>query len=850
MNSPEESGPARPEPNRGYQGNTRSIATPIVWGRVPLRNPNFIGRSELLDAVREGLTSKTNAVLLYALQGLAGIGKTQIAAEYAHRFKHEYDVIWWISADQPELISSSIAGLAPYLNLGSSFSVDVIAPTVINALRTGNPYERWLLIFDNADRPESIVKYLIDGPGHTIITSRNPSFGLVVKAIEVDVFRREESRAFLEHRLAGLSDEESEKLAEALGDLPIALEQAVALQSGTAMPVQEYLDALEHEPSRLLSNFKPTEYQQPVTAAWALSIANLKDELPNSVVLLRTCAFFGPQPIPREVLTEGRGAVSQELDTILRDPILLNEAIGGLGRYSLVQINNELRTLQVHRIVQALVRDELSRRESEKFIRDVHRLLAAATPKDPNDSSSWQRYRNLAGHYRPSGIVNSRDGEIRMLVRNVIRYHYMIGNFDAALQLAKLALASWSGDPETEATDLLAIKRHIGNILRGQGRIQEAFTINEEAVREATEQLGPDGDETLRLTNSHGADLRAVGQFQAAYALDEESAQRHERVFGEQDQRSLRAQNNFAVDLELAGDYAAACNLHQRIYQAGPAVYGRDDHPSVLVTLNNLARATRLSGKYAEGLAISEDVYASCVNALGEDHPITLQAMRDLAIARRLMVGGTGDTIDLASKVVESYEQALGESHPRTLDAKITQVNVLREAGDLGRAIPIAEKTVASFPKVYGEEHPYTYACRGNLALLRRISGDTQEALSLHERAIAGLQATVGAAHCWTLTCAVGLASDLSDLGDLEAARERGEETLTGLRTVLGEGHPIALSCTSNLASDLSALQLEDRAEQLRQEALTHFAEKLGDDHPATKAALQGERLDCDFDPT
>ena len=840
----------RRKPRRPDDNSPQRTGVPTVWGRkVPLQNPNFIGRTKILGELRKGLTSQANPILLYALQGLAGIGKTQIAAEYAHQHKTDYDIVWWIPADQPWLIGSSIAGLAPYLNLGGSLSVDVAAPIVLDSLRRGDPYSRWLLIFDNADQPESLKEFLLDGPGHTIVTSRNPEWGTIVKPIEVDVFERDESRAFLRRRVPGVSITECDQLADALGDLPLALEQAVALQSRTAMPVNEYLDALEEDSKRLLSQFKPTEYPLSVAATWAVSVATLKDEQSDAVTLLRVCAFFGPDPIPRDVLSQGRSAVRAELGAILRDPISLNEAIGGLARYSLAQINRANRTVQVHRVVQALVRQELSPEEAQQFSQDVHSLLVAATPSDPDDSSTWRRFDSLRGHYEPAGIVSSHDSTTRLMVRGVIRYYYMIGNYDAALELGERALAEWSSDPNTQVTDLLAIKRHLGNILRALGRYSEAFTVNSEAMGEAGEKLGLDHDETLRVTNSHGADLRALGQFKAAYALDEESVERHKHVFGDADRRTLRAQNNFGLECQLAGRYTEARKLHETVYQAGPAVYGRDDHPSVLITLNNLARAIRLSGKYTEARALSEDVYSSCVNALGELHPITLHAMKDLAIARRLMLGGSDDAVQVAAAVLGNYERIRNETHPRTLAAQIALSNVLREARDIIRAIETVESALSKFPNVYGGDHPYTYACKGNMALLKRLNGEPEEALALHQAAVAGLERSLGADHCYTLVCAVGLASDLAALGDAKGARERGEDAMAGLTGVLGEDHPITLACAVNVASDLTELQFPERAEQLREDALRRYRVTLGPQHPTVQAAVAGHRLDCDFDP-
>src|SRR5262245_13357319 len=234
-------------------GEVRRSTTPEVWGKIPPRNKNFTGREKLLEKLRSGMTAgnvgQVTVVLPqafpHALHGLGGVGKTQMAVEYAYRYGNEYDLVWWISADQRVLIRSSLALLAPYLDLPSAAAIGVedVANAVLDALRRGKPYDRWLLIFDNADEPEDIRDVISDGPVHVLITSRNHRWEDVVEAVPVDVFTREESIAFLNKRVRkAIAPGDADRLAEQLGDLPLALEQAGALQAETGMSAVEYIE--------------------------------------------------------------------------------------------------------------------------------------------------------------------------------------------------------------------------------------------------------------------------------------------------------------------------------------------------------------------------------------------------------------------------------------------------------------------------------------------------------------------------------------------------------------------------------------------------------------------------------
>jgi hypothetical protein len=153
-------------------------AAPSIWGNVPRRNKNFTGRTEILDHLRRGVPGRVAAILPAAAQGIGGVGKTAVAIEYAHRFRSDYDLIWWVPADDPVLVPSSLAALAEPLGLQSAMAAGVegAATAVLDALRRGVPYPRWLLIFDNADQPEEINEIIPRGPGDILITAKPTSW--------------------------------------------------------------------------------------------------------------------------------------------------------------------------------------------------------------------------------------------------------------------------------------------------------------------------------------------------------------------------------------------------------------------------------------------------------------------------------------------------------------------------------------------------------------------------------------------------------------------------------------------------------------------------------------------------
>jgi Flp pilus assembly protein TadD len=818
---------------------------------VPQRNKNFTGREDLLLRLRKGVATQVTAVVPHALHGLGGVGKTQVAIEYAYRYQSEYDVVWWISADQPVLVRSSIAALAPHLSLPPATATGIEEATiaVLDALRRGNPYSRWLLIFDNADQPEDLIDIIPRGPGHVLITSRNHRWQSVADTVLVNVFSRAESVAFLNKRVPNaISEPDATQLAEELGDLPLALEQAGALQAETGMAVDEYLRLLKEQTSELLAESKPSEYPVSMTAAWKLSVSKLNEQLPEAVDLLRCCAFFGAEPIPRDVFLRTNQAVQPQLRNLLAKPILLTRAIRELGRFALARIDTVSRTIQVHRLIQALLLDELLPEKQELFRHDAHLLLASVAPKNPDDATQWPLYAELAAHVGPSGLDACQDPATRKFALNIVRYLYQSGDRQSARVLLEQFLDRWKADSGVDHPDVLDAQRHLGNTLRELGEYQAAYNLTQVTLERAREILGLRHELTLVLMNGFGADLRARGDFGKARDLDEQSRHLHEEFLGPTDPRTLRIMNSLALDYGLNSDYQAARELHQLTYVQQNEATSGVSKSEVLASWSGLARAVRLCGDYKEARDLSDDAYEFGRQQLGAEHFWTLRAAKDLSIAlRRATV--YDEALELARDVFERCTRLFGAGHPDTLAAAMSLNNILRTTGQLDEAFESAEDIVNRYPKVYGPDHPYNHGCAGNLALLLRVHGDLEKARQLNQASLEGLDAKLTRDHHYPLTVATNLASDIAGLGDAAAARELGEDTYARLVSVLGKHHPLTLGCAANLTVDLRADGVVEEALRLTADTLERYARTLGPDHPDTQVAKEGRRLDFDFDP-
>jgi len=834
-------------------GATQDLRIPPVWGNVPQRNKNFTGREELLTTLRDGIARQVTAVVPrpHALHGLGGVGKTLTAVEYIYRYRHTYDVVWWIPSDQPFMVKTALADLAPHLGLppASVSGIEDAARDVLDALRRGEPYDKWLLVFDNADQPEDLLDSIPRDSGHVLITSRNHRWESLVDAVQVDVFRPEESVEFLTKRVrSAITPEDAARLAEQLGDLPLALEQAGALLFERGMTATEYLQQFTERTSQLLAQGRPAEYPVPMTAAWSVSVASLSESLPEAVHLLRICAFFGSEPIPREAISKAPEGLRSEVTSLISDPIRLGRAVGELGRFALARLDIPGRTIQVHRLVQKLVQDELSPEEQQQIQHEVHLLLAAYNAGDPDDDTSWPKYSALLGHLGPAKVSDCQSPAVRAFAIRMLRYLFSSGDYHSAQTLATDFIDKWSAKTGPQHPDVIEVQLAQTNTLRELGNYAEASALNDEVLASAEKALGLDHDVTLWSLRGSAADLRASGDFRAALERDGEALRRYEERYGPDDPGTLRAVNNLALDYGLISDYAQARELHHRSYIGWARQDSRTGVASMLNALNGLARAVRLSGNYSEACDLGEDAFAIGLEALGAEHNWTLRTGKDLSVALR-RYGDIERAEEMALLVQDRCTRLFGLENPDTLAAAMCLSNLWRATARFDDAVGLVADSAARYTKVFSAGHPYSLACLSNLAVLRRVQGNVADARKLNERALAGLETKLGRDHDYSLTVSINLASDLAALGETEAAVRLGEGTLRRLRGLFGNDHPLTLTAAANLSVDLMATGQAERGEKLIEETKAAYQRTVGLNHRDAQVFLEGRHLDADFDP-
>jgi tetratricopeptide (TPR) repeat protein len=833
----------------------RSPRGPALFGNVPPKNPNFTGRGELLEQLHAKIRSEgmTTAVLPHALHGMGGVGKTLLAVEYLYRYVQSYDLIWWIPAERTATIAASLVELASRLGLSGGSEANTAVPMVLDALQKGEPQANWLLVFDNAESPEYVLPYLPrGGPGNILITSRNPRWAEVGTPLEVNVFRREESKELLQRRGPELLDQDADRLANALGDLPLAIEQAAAWRAATGMPAAEYLELLEEKTAELLQVSRPMDYPTPVIAAWNVSLDRVAAENPAALQLLQVCSFFAAEPIPRAVLTGARAHdVLPALDVALRNPIKFGQALREIGKYSLAKTDHRTNSIQVHRLVQTALIARMSADEQATIRHAAHVILAANDPNDPESPASFDRYTELYPHVMASRVIDCQDRWSRALVINEARYLYRFGEHQASRALAQEAYDRWSVGQGPEDPQTLEIAKWLGFVLFAVGRYKDASALNAATLR-LYESFAAQGNEDregyLEALRNTQADACVKGDFAEAKSIAQRVLDGSIAAFGDEDPATLNAAHNVAVTLRLCGEFERAREVDEQTLDRKQQILGTE-HPLTMHTRLGLLVDLRELGEYRTALGLHEDALAQCRRLLGELNPTTLLARRLTAVALR-KAGQHREARDVSELVSSQLVRRYTLDHPESMAAMSNLSIDLRQTGDLAQARSVGMEIHERYGMTLGSDHPHTLSAGVNLAITFRLLGEHSRARRIDEDALALFNHRLGQDHPNTLVCATNLAADLAAAGEHEAALGLDLETLERLERVFSPDHPTALACAINLALDLYAVGRDEEANRRYADVTARLRVVLGEEHPATMVVIdRRRRADSDIDP-
>jgi TIR domain/Tetratricopeptide repeat/NB-ARC domain len=719
-------GPRRPNSPPGFPGHPGGLSRlggagprrpgtrPLVWGNVPARNPGFTGRDGLLVRMRERLLRGDRAVV-QALHGMSGVGKTQLAAEYAHRFANGYDVVWWISGDQAGLIGDQVTALAAELGCAPPDADTKSASRAVMAeLRARS---RWLLVFDDAQQPEDLKSWLPgSSAGHVLITSRLKDWTEIAGTIEIGVFARTESVALLRTRVDALTEQDANRLAEALGDLPLGVAQAAGYLAATGMSIGEYLDLLGTRATEILGEGRPMSYQLPLAAVTRLAADRLGGEDPAAAELVTICAFLAPEPVPITLFTGHAEQLPDSLAAKAADPVAFGRLLSVIGRDALARIDSD--GLQLHQLTQAILRDELTPSRSAATRACAEAVLAANHPGSAEDPANWPAWARMLPHLLSVDPAATTNAALRDAARDAAWYLLARGDTRSGHDLARNLYQQWRDRLGPADHHSWSAANSLAESFRQMGRYADAQQLDEDTLTNVRGILGDDHPSTLISASNLAADLRRLGQLQAARELDEDTLARERRIHGDDHPGTLSSANNLAVDLHQLGEIQAARELDENTLARRRRVLG-DDHPATLRSANNLAGDLRELGEIRAARELDEDTLARRRRVLGADHPDVLISVSNLAADLRAL-GETQAARELDEDTLARFRRVLGSDHPSTLTCASDLAADLRALGEYQAALELDEDTVARRRRKLGADHPDVLTSVSNVAADRR----------------------------------------------------------------------------------------------------------------------------------
>ena len=808
------SDPVEPTEAPAFPGRTssRAVSGPRYPGghpkvsNLPARNAAFAGRANLLEELRQRLHRESAAVVVpaQALYGLGGVGKTQLALEYAHRYQADYDLIWWIVAEAPGTIPAGLAELAQYLGLVADATEiadqEQLAVAVLEELRQR---EWWLLVFDNVPEREQLTPYLPQGNGHVLITSRNPVWGGTAQPTKIDTFSRAESLAFLTQRIGTQEETSAGELAEELGDLPLALEQAAAYIEETGIPLPEYLAMFRRRREELLKLGEPTSYQGTVDTTWQLAIeqvASTKPGGPAGVALLRLSAFLAPEAIPQDLFTDHPDLLPEQLAAAARDELAFQDGVAAVYRYSLV--DRDQAGLRIHRLVQAIIRNRLAPADQRQWAMIALVLVRAALSDSPDRVEAWPLSARLLPH--------------------------------------ALAAAENAARVDTAASLRADVLQQIGIYLQSRAEYQQAEQVLKEALSVRETVLGNHHPDTLTSLETLARVLQAQADLDGACTLHERLLAIREAQFGTEHLETAKSFRELAGVLHDLSDLNAARSLHEQALAIREAQLG-PDHPATAESLNYLSNVLYDQADLAGARDLRERALAIREASLGADHRDTLWTLSNLAT----VLGDLGD-LDTARALHERAltlrEARLGPNHPDVAFGLNYLGHIIHRQGDLKKAYAHFERALRINEARLGPRHPETARSLNNLGIILLDQGDLDGARAHFERAVS-IEEARRPGHSDSAASLNNLANVLHAQGDLNAARAFQERALAIDNEKVGPDHPRTARSLSNLAAILAQQGDLDTAQGYLERALAIFEAHLGPDHPETAASLHNLAL-------
>ncbi|GHO80047.1 hypothetical protein KSD_78180 [Ktedonobacter sp. SOSP1-85] len=647
------------------------------WNVPYQRNPFFTGRESLLSHLYECLSPERSDSVSHscALCGLGGVGKTQVAIEYAYRHFQEYSAVFWIHAETYESLLSSYIALADFLRL-PEYQTRESSQIVTATIQWLNKHSNWLLIIDNVEDSALITPLLpVARKGSFLFTTQLSTLGALAESIQLEPMTHIEGVRFLLRRirstnlgLARYEHEDVTQLIGVMGGLPLALDQAGAYIEESRCRISDYLDLYQRYGTYLLQHRGSVIVDHPDTvyATLSLCLEKIRQRIPLAIELLYFCAFLSPEAIPEELIYEAAALNDSPLAPLAKNPLQLNEVIRELLTYSLLQRDARSRLLSIHRLVQDLIKNMMDEKSLYFY---AERAVRAVNNKFP-DSRAFTNWSDCQKYLPHAQLCTLLIGKHKFTFPEAAQLLFQVGLFllqqsqyTQAEHLLLQALDRYRNIPEEQLSvadclnNLATLYHVLGNYAQAESMLQEGLAIRQRC-----------------LGLEHQACAESLNDLSTVYFSQKKYIQAEEQC--------LQALTIWEKNLGL-------------------------DHSDVAISLNNLASIYQAQEKYEQAESFLLRASTIWKKVLGERHPTLAFALANLAKLYQKQ-GKNSQAHTLFQRALAIREEALGPNHPRVARSLLDLASFYQSEREYALALTYSQRAFTIFQEAFGLEHADT----------------------------------------------------------------------------------------------------------------------------------------------
>ncbi|MEU4333958.1 FxSxx-COOH system tetratricopeptide repeat protein [Micromonospora lupini] len=694
---------------------------------------SFVGRQSELASLAAVMANGSGVVAQsQAVHGLGGVGKSELALQYAFHHHAKYSIVWWITADSPLSIENGLADLAHRLHPDSE-SIATNQESARWTLGWLQAHSDWLLVLDNVEHRADIEPLLGQvADGHILITTRRDVGWEEITdgCLRVEVLAPSAAVELL-LKLSSQKDEQTAAvLAGELGCLPLALQQAGAYLRQTRTTLGSYLQDLRRDPAQTLGSVAADNgAERAVARVWSVTLAHIANLAPTAVAVLNVLSWLAPDELPRNVTRDG--AI---------DGSRIDHALGVLASYNMITLTEK--TVAVHRLVQAIIRNAATTNAKATEIQAMAIGLLRSAMRKVQASEANTRQQGIALLPHVSALAENlstdhtfkamlwlqsdaaafrqRQGDARTAV---IEFERVVGHFERVLGV--------------DHPDTLATRHRLAHAYESAGRVDEALAEHERVLADYRRVLGEDHPQTLTARHGIGRAYQVGGRTNEALAALEQLLVDRKRVLGDDHPDTLVTRHNIARSHRSAGQLDVAIAEFKELLDDYRRVFGHDD-PATFKIRSNIAEAHRAAGRREVALEERQSILADQIRTLGNDHPDTLATRHGIAHGLD-DIGQFDEAVAEHEHVLASCERVLGEDHPDTLNARHCVAHAYESSGRIDEAIVKHEHVLADRIRLLGKDHPSTAKARRCLTHALEAANRSKAASRVEEPATKGL---------------------------------------------------------------------------------------------------------------